>query len=270
MNPSAFSGPAQASWSANASDNSAGYAFAGQASAKANYGVFGAASSASISAPFYTGGGLGNAAAAYGVMNDTITINSAGHAARSSGFLELTFSVDGTLDAGTNSAAPSGANALIGVRLGTLFDAPFNATVFGGQQGTLTRHAPGFTTGIGTVSGASTVATGPMEFFFGLPTELQLGLLAQVRPVTMGGAPGHSDANFMLTAKVSGLEVLDAAGNVISEFAIDAQSGASYSMNGIVSAPEANSLWLVVVGLAMLSVFACRRANHRSSLESYS
>jgi len=257
-NPSRASGPVSASWSANASDNS-GYAFVGRASSTANYGVFGAAASGSISSPFYTGGSLGNSVVAYGVMNDVITVNSAGHAAPTSGFLELKFSVDGTLDAGTDSNAPSGANALIGVRLGTVFAAPFNATVFGGQQGTLTRAAPGFTTGIGTVAGASTVTTGPMEFFYGLPVELQIGLLAQIEPITRGGTPGHSDASFMTTAKVTGVEVLDAAGNAVSDFSIDAQSGAHYGVNGIVAAPEPAAAVLLAVGIAMVVVVRALR-----------
>lgn len=255
-NPSAAAGPVNATWSASASD-AHGYSFTGQSSARANYGVFGAAASASISGPFYTGGSLGNSAAAYGVMSDTIVINSPGHAAQTAGFLKLKFSIDGTLNAGTDTHAPSGANALLGVRLGPVFDAPFNATAFAGQQGTLTRPAPGFVTGIGTVSGTTSVTTGAMEFFYGVPTELQTGLLAQVKPATLGVVPGHAEASFMTTAKVTGVEVFDGAGNSVSDFTIDAQSGAHYGPNGIIAVPEPAGIWLVVVGL--VTMVACRR-----------
>ena len=251
-NPSSATGTVNATWTASASDNS-GYSFTGSAAGRAAYGVFGAQASAKISSPFYTGGSLGNAAAAYGVMNDVLDITSPSHAAGTAGFIVFTFSVDGSLNAGTAAQVANGANALIGVRLGTQEVAPFSAIALGGDQGTVNpSHLSGFTMGVGTVSGSGSVSPGDLEFFFGVPTEFQAGLYAGVRPSTAAtGGSGEATVSFMSTARITGIQVLDGAMNPISDFTITAESGALYTANGLV--PEPRTVVSLSIGLLIVA-----------------
>ena len=248
----AASGPVTANWSATHSGTQGG--FTGSSQAIARYGMVGAAAQGTTT---MGGNFMGNAAGAYGLFSDTLTMTSPSHAAGSAGAVQFQFTVDGSISVTNGAFDPNvsmllgHADALIGVQVNnTSAQAPFNATavLFGTQTGQV-RPAGGFTTGIGSVSGTATVTTAAFPINFGVPYDLTAGLLAEAYAQTESTATGTAAASFLTTAKLTGIEVLDASNHVVSDFSIQSASGTAYGANGVV--PEPSIVTCLLLGLAM-------------------
>lgn len=253
-------GSADASWTASSPQ------FSGSSQAHAEFASLGAKASA---ANQNQGNVLGNAAGAFGAFSDTLTVTSPTHPSGDGGYVVFDFAVDGQLgahngdyDAGVTRFLGR-ASATVAVRVGTT---PANVltaqVVLNGPQvpSTTPLHAAGFSathepTGW-TFAGSTAAHSPPLAFEFGTPFAFAAGLLAEVYPQTESAAAGDASSNFFATARLTGIEVLDAGRSPVSEFQISSESGTRY-----VPEPERASRGAVAIaGLLALAGRARRRA----------
>lgn len=245
-------GPVTAANSVNASYS--GGNFAGTANAVSNYGVVGASSHGVVTGFTSTE----DEAAGAGLWTDTLTIN--GGTPFTQGSVKYTFTIDGSLNSGSNPPFTSQVLAGLGLQQGSFFQGNiFTSSASSGSTGTILGNTsyPGFTMGSGTVSGSGTFASVPINFIFGVPFTLEVGLYAEAFPAT----GSTSDANFLATAGLTGIQVLDASGAPLTDFTIVSGSGAQYGASGLISdpaAPEPATVWLA--GCCILfGLFVTRR-----------
>ncbi|MEP6835720.1 MAG: PEP-CTERM sorting domain-containing protein [Gemmatimonas sp.] len=236
-----------------------GTTFDGTADSRASYGSLGAAAHANISAPVTNGGALFSSMAA-ATFTDYLNATSPFVAAASAGFVRYRFSVDGSLSA-LGASAPFFFGETYteldishngGLSLGVM-----NATVRRGELGKISNQSPpvGWTTGVGTLIGASTFFSLDFPIVWGTPWQLEVGLLTW--------ADGRSDANFLNTAKITGVELFDAAHAPITSFNLTAQSGIDYLNVGAptppsTTVPEPDSVALLLLGIAVIGAVRVR------------
>lgn len=119
-----------------------------------------------------------------------------------------------------------------------------------------------------TVAGLTTF-TLDIPIIFGAATDITYSLWAAALPSSSFGllTPSATSIDFMSTAKLTGIDVLDSSGRSVSAFSIVAGSGTLYDRNGVVGnagpgpsngVPEPGSLPLMVMGL-LSAAFAFRR-----------
>ena len=119
-----------------------------------------------------------------------------------------------------------------------------------------------------TVAGLTTF-TLEIPIIFGTATDITYSLWAAALPSSSLGllTPSATSIDFISTAKLTGIDVLDSSGRSVSAFSIVAGSGTLYDRNGVVGnagpgpsngVPEPGSLPLMVMGL-FGAAFAFRR-----------
>jgi len=192
-------------------------------------------------------------------FTDTLSLSSPQVVPASAGYVGYRFQFSGSL-AATGTPAPyffGEALALLAFQHdgGPVYFAA-QAYARRGEMGTATAAAgplPGWTGGVGTVSGGGTVDTLdfllPFPVVFGQPWELTLGLAAR--------AYGESAAEFMSTARFVGLDVFDAQGHRITDFTLTSGSGTDY----LAAVPEPASMLLMLGGLGLVGGVVRRRAS---------
>jgi len=113
----------------------------------------------------------------------------------------------------------------------------------------------------------------PVPFVYDVPVDIQMLIWVDAEVLCApngipGGGPdcnlwqGASTTNFYDTAVLNGIQVTDAAGNSVNNFAISSASGQMYSANGIgtiATIPEPSTpMLLLIAGVGMLSGFRSR------------
>ena len=128
-----------------------------------------------------------------------------------------------------------------------------NATVRRGSLGVMSGNPPpaGWVTSNGSLSGASTFFSPDLPMNWGVPWNVSVGLLAW--------AYGTADANFLTTARITGVMLFDANHNPVNAFSLTALSGTDYV--NAVPEPASQALWLA--GLGGLALLALRRRGQR-------
>ena len=104
---------------------------------------------------------------------------------------------------------------------------------------------------MGSLGGSST--------FFSLDLPITWGTAWDVKVGLMAWAYGTADANFMSTAKLTGVTLFDASHAAVNTFSLTSASGTDY----VNSVPEPASALLMLAGLA--AVVWCRRSSNTSS-----
>ncbi len=125
----------------------------------------------------------------------------------------------------------------------------------------------GLATGL-TVAGSTSI-TLDIPIMFGTPTDMTYTLWAASLPSSSLGlsTPSTGEVEFLSTAKLTGIELFDAAGFALENFTITAGSGTKYDRNGVVGSTEPGGPNGVpepgTLPLAALAIFAMGRLRNR-------
>jgi hypothetical protein len=228
--------------------------FTGSASAVADFGRLGAAAHAAIS-----GGIPGSQVALFESVGaarftDTLTASSPLVAVKSAGFVRYKFSLDGK----STSLGPPGAYLFgdtyvvldVQQQNGPVYEI-INAHVGRGGLGVMSGNPPpaGWTTSQGSLSGAGTFYSLDLPMNWGQAWDVKVGLLAW--------AYGTADADFLSTARLTGVELFDANHVAVTQFSLVSASGHDY-LNPV---PEPETGVLMLAGLSALAA-GIRRRRH--------
>jgi len=209
--------------------------YTGTASASANYGVTAASASGTMGG--VTGPLALSESSGFGLWEDNLTYTSSSHSNGSSGTIIYTFTIHGSLTTPVpNPPFASEENAFMVLKQDqSSAGAFFTARAGTGQIGTILGNPtyPGFTTGIGFVTGTGTFSTAALPFIWGTAVDLKAGLIVGSFPFT----GGTTSADFLTTSTLTGIQVFASNGQPVSDFSIASSSGAQYSASGIVSEP---------------------------------
>lgn len=116
---------------------------------------------------------------------------------------------------------------------------------------------PGLTVTPTSVTGTALVTLPPILFNYNLSFELTIALYAGVIPYSNGSGT----VDFLHTATLSGIAVLDALRNPLTDFTIQSGSGTVYTAAGVQTVPVPASAWLFGSGVLALGAFMRRRAS---------
>jgi PEP-CTERM motif-containing protein len=222
---------------------SGGGTFTGSANGTANYGSIGASANGQFTG--FTGPSIFHVAAGFGLFDDMLTISSPNHTTGTLGTAQFAFTISGSMStSGSNATYDTNVDALLrAVIAGTpenIFHAniyPTSATLFACSGNTA-----GLTVVAGSVSGSATCSNaGTVTFKYGVPFEIQAGLLVQAAPSSLGDATGS------MTGALTGISV---SGE--SNFSVTGASGTPYPV------PEPSTALLLAAGITGL-VFRYRR-----------
>lgn len=242
-------------------------AFVGDSTGRAGFGNLGVRANASYFGTTDSGTVLG--AQAFGRQTEPMTFGGASGA----GVFRPTFTIDGSFF--NQGRTDSQLAFLYSVGSGPEFTAfriqNNRGTLFYVDRTGLVPLFPGMSLTGGLVNGLTvaglTTFTLDIPIIFGTATDITYSLWAATLPSSSFGQLTASAASidFMSTAKLTGIDVLDSGGRSVSAFSIVAGSGTLYDRNGVVvvnagpgnGVPEPGSLPLMVMGL--LSALAFRR-----------
>jgi hypothetical protein len=209
----------------------------GSADARADFGSIGARAYARFIGP------SGNSqivqgAESFGKFRDTFTITSVAVTSGASGYVRFHFWIDGSLSFAGNddvrmtvdyqqSGGPTyplmitGSN-VAGPTAFISYPAGFGSANGPGVYG-------GFTLTTSSSSGAGEFDTFLLPIVFGTPFDLTVGLMADVLP----GANLDGVVDFLATARLSGIEVMDGGMTPVATFSVASGSGTSYDASGV-------------------------------------
>ena len=222
-----------ASWSASAPG------FSGTAQSSADFGVLQASASGTNT---NAGNSLGDAAGAFALFTDTLTITSPTQADGQPGFLAFDLFFEGQIDATNGDFDPTqgpplgGGSAIVAIVVGPQIVDTFLAEVLlNGADLPLTNpHLPGFVATLEptgrSLGGTEVVATSSQyapSFTFGTPFTLTVGLLAQADPRTESSALGTASTDFS-TVRLVGVRALDVSHQPVTDDVIVSESGTQY------------------------------------------
>jgi hypothetical protein len=271
----AASGSVSASFSATANSNGAVYS--GSASGVANFATQSVGAKASGNTQII-GNFSGDDAAAYGLINETISSSSG----TGQGTVKFIYSLDGTASV-TNSVAAATQSALRGGFARTnLYSAltpvgvpfvgnsnPYFASVSpeGTSVGLILPAAAStetFTTSGVTVTTTATVETAAFNFTFGQQLDYSFALATDALPQNeTTGNTDTVDNEFSQTATLTGIQLFDANGQAITNFVFDTDAGVELGPNGVITTssavPEPSALLLLASGLGVLGLCGRRR-----------
>jgi hypothetical protein len=247
-------GPVSATWTASDAQ------FSGAAQASASYGSVGASASGSSTR---SGNSLGDAAGAYGVFADALTVTSPSHANGTAGLVAFEFDVDGQV-AVTNGAFDPGFAQLLGHadaflalsvdgRLANVLRG--DVTLEGSETPSIEPALAGFLSTQGptgwSFAGADSVSSAsfPLPMTFGTPFALTVGLLAEAYPQTESASVGTASVDFLTTAKLTRVFVYDSLDRPIYDFQLTSESGMVY-------APEPPGATLAITAWLVLALRA--------------
>ncbi|TFW17124.1 PEP-CTERM sorting domain-containing protein [Duganella callida] len=227
-----------------------GNTFTGSANAIAGYGSLGASAHAVLGTGYSYNGLFESIGGAR--FTDTLTASSPLIASTSNGYVKYQFSVDGSLTSLGAPAAYKFGTARMELQVqqdnGPVY-APFGAIQYRGSDGTVLNGAPppGWTTSTGSLSGSSTVYL-ELPMSWGTSWQLSVGLFSW--------AYGTADAQFLSTAKLTGIELFDANHNAVTDFTLTAASGTNY----LAPVPEPASQFMLLAGLAAIYLLVRRKS----------
>jgi hypothetical protein len=116
---------------------------------------------------------------------------------------------------------------------------------------------PGLTVTPTSVTGSASVSIQPIAFQFNQSFDLTIALFAGVIPYTNGSGA----VDFLHTALLSGISILDSNGNALTGASIVSGSGTTYDANGVQAVPVPGAAWLF--GSAVLGLAAARQRRSR-------
>ncbi len=210
----------------------------GSADARADFGVVGARSYARFLATPGYAAPIVQGAESFGKFRDTFTITSDGVVNGAAGYVRFHFWVDGDLTFGGNDDVRSTVSyqqnaGPIYQLMVTGWSAAAGEPYISYPAGFGTVYGPGvyggFTLTSGSSSGAGDFDTFLLPIVFGTPFDFTTGLMVDVVP----GATLDGFADFLSTARLSGIEVLDGGMSPVSSFAVASASGTTYDANGV-------------------------------------
>ncbi|MFN0170904.1 MAG: hypothetical protein ACKV22_31185 [Bryobacteraceae bacterium] len=238
--------------------------FVGVASAAGNYGLLGSKAHGTLTGD-PTNGSTHAYAESFAYFDDALAFLSPAVSIGSSGTVTYYFSVDGSMSrSGYGEALQqiyyrqgSGPNYLLmnaAVRGG---GSPSNSLICLACAGGV---APGFTITDTSISGAGVMPTLALPITFGTPGDVSLLLYSFSAPASQPGTPGVYDTNFYSTARLTGIEVRDEAGNLVP-FTVQSASGTLYDAGGVHlnAVPEPATLAYVSASLIALAALLARR-----------
>ena len=178
-------------------------------------------------------------------FSDTLLATSSLVASGSAGTIRYAFNVDGQL-AAPGAIAPYNFGEtyvalLVQQNTGPVYSV-MNAQARRGEVGRIQNGLPlaGWTVGIGSVSGGSTFYSFDLPMTWGQSFDLKVGLLAF--------AYGTADADFLSTARLSGVTLMDSNGAVVNSFSLTSASGTNY----VSAVAEPGPAGLLLAGLGVL------------------
>lgn len=118
-----------------------------------------------------------------------------------------------------------------------------------GSSGTISNGAPpsGWTSSTGSLSGSSTFFSVLLPITWGTQWSVKAGLLAW--------SYGTADADFLNTARVSGIDLFDANQVAVTNFTLTSASGTDYlNVGAPTTVPEPSTLMLSLVSLGALAL----------------
>ncbi|RZL35125.1 MAG: PEP-CTERM sorting domain-containing protein [Rubrivivax sp.] len=219
--------------------------FTGNAQSVARYGSLGASAHGDIGLGRPTGSVALYESVGAARFNDTLTASSPMVSALSAGFVSYRFAVDGRLDVpGTPAPYYFGETYFVldvQHQGGPVYEV-MNAHTRRGGVSTISNGPPGagWTTGPGLLDGAGSFEIKDFPMVWGQPWEVSVGLLSW--------AYGSADANFLSTAKLTGLTLYDAHHVEVTTFSLSAASGTAY----LAPVPEPAAAALLALGLGAL------------------
>lgn len=226
--------------------SSAGY-YSGQADAVARYGALGASARGSFSQGLPDGspGAYANMVAA-ARFTDTLTATSAGLAAGSAGFVRYAFELHGTASApGAQQPYFLGSTYVQLLYMNSVQPVEYgwNLSLSRGGTGTIQNTAPpdGWSTSTGYIGGASTFYSFDLPIVWGQSWDLTVGLSVV--------ANGDVNADFLGTARVTGVQLFDSRHQEVTSFELMSASGTNY----LAPVPEPTSGFMLLVGLPALT-----------------
>lgn len=220
--------------------------FTGEAHAVARYGSLGASAHGDIGAGRPTGSASLYQSVGAARFTDTLTASSPLVSALSAGFVSYRFSVDGQLNVpGAPEPYYFGETYMVldvNHQGGPTYEV-MNAHTRRGGVSTISNQAPpaGWTTAPGLLSGGSTFEVKDFPMVWGQPWDVSVGLLAW--------AYGSADADFLSTAKLTGVTLYDAHHVEVTQFSLIAASGTAY----VGAVPEPASWALLAAGLGAVA-----------------
>lgn len=227
--------------------------FGGSAGTSVQYGKVGVESHAT-----YTGVTTSSVVAgteAYGIFNESMSITDPAVLAQSDGFVQLAFTIDGSLSTTGFGTSDLEVNYQIdGSPVYTLMRAQVDAR-FNPQLGAGTgQPLPGFTVTPTSIAGKDIVGTFLMPIKFDKSFDLKFGMFAYTIP----GTGSHQlDVNFRNTALLTGISVFDSNRNPLSNFTIQSGSGTAYDKDGVrltaAVVPESGSFLLSILSLSVVA-----------------
>lgn len=231
--------------------------YSGQADAIARYGALGVSARGSYQGGVASGGpGTYDNTVAAAKFTDTLTATSSQVTAGSAGFIRYAFELHGTASApGTPAPYYTGETYLELLYEQSIQPVQYgwNLSLTRGSTGKIQNATPpaGWTTTPGYLGGSSTFYSFDLPIIWGQSWDLTMGLVAT--------AYGDVNADFLGTARVTGVQLFDSQHQEVTDFQLLSASGTNYLM----PVPEASTAWLLLAGLGV--VLPRRRPPRRST-----
>jgi hypothetical protein len=231
----------------------AGY-YSGQADAIARYGSLGVSAQGSFQQGKPDGSpGIYNNTVAAAKFTDTLTASSASLANGSAGFVRYAFDLHGTTSAlGTPAAYYQGETYIQLLYMNSYQPVEYgwNLSARRGDLGKIqnnTTPPAGWTSSTGYLSGDSTFYSFDLPIIWGQSWDLTVGLIAT--------AYGEAVADFLGTAKVTGIQMFDSQHHEVTNFTLLSASGTNYLAAAV---PEPETYAMLLAGLGLIGVIRRR------------
>jgi hypothetical protein len=235
--------------------------YTGSATARASFGNLGVKTDGSISGPPVIGSTVLNESTAGAIFTDRLTATSASVANGTSGTVRYLLSFSGSETVPQQLVSGGFGETYARVEL-THDTQPtreiLNISDRPGALGLISNSTPpaGWTTTLGSISGASVFGSPAFTFTWGTGFDLKLGLLAW--------QSGTSATDFYSSLKLTGFEFFNSSGQTVSAFSVAAESGTNYisgttTTNNNVPTPGSVSL-LLLGAVAMTRLFTKKQA----------